>query len=132
VGNVAFERCRLLWPIDKARDTVIDRDAAIRGLPTKPGAGPARLAEPHIIRIDDTGKTCGQPYLMMPIIRAHRRASCPAHPRAARISEVCALQEFCKTPAGPYLRERPGRYHRTTVKAPPPAQVPPATKGARK
>lgn len=65
----------------RAHDTVIGRDVAIKVLPTELGAEPgyrerfrreahtaARLAEPHIVHIYDTGEIDGRLYLVMPII----------------------------------------------------------------
>ena len=65
----------------KARDTAIDRDVAIKVLPTElaTAAGyrerfrreahiAAQLTEPHIIPIFDTGESDGRLYLVMPII----------------------------------------------------------------
>ena len=87
--EVAFGRYRLLSVIGeggmgtvyKAHDTVIGRDVAIKVLPTELGAQPgyrerfrreahiaARLTEPHIIPIHDTGEVEGQLYLVMPVI----------------------------------------------------------------
>jgi serine/threonine kinase PknH len=89
VDEVAFGRYRLLSLIGeggmgkvyKAHDTVIGRDVAIKLLPAELGADPgyrerfrreahtaARLTEPHIIPIYDTGDIDGQLYLVMPII----------------------------------------------------------------
>lgn len=72
MGEVAFERCRLLSMIGqgrmgkaaKAHETVIGRDAVIKVLSTEPGTEPGnrpwfrrkahaanRLAEPHLIPI---------------------------------------------------------------------------------
>lgn len=84
-----FGRYRLLSVIGqggmgkvyKAHDTVIDRDVAIKVLSPELGAEPgyrerfrreayvaARLTEPHIIPIHDTGEIDGQLYLVMPVI----------------------------------------------------------------
>lgn len=65
----------------KAHDTEIDRDVAIKVLPPELGSEPgyrerfrreahiaARLNEPHIIPIHDTGEIDGRLYLVMPII----------------------------------------------------------------
>jgi serine/threonine protein kinase len=65
----------------RAHDTTIDRDVAIKLLPPDLGADPAyrerfrreahtaaRLTEPHIIPIYDTGDVDGRLYLVMPII----------------------------------------------------------------
>jgi serine/threonine protein kinase len=89
VDEMVFGRYRLLSVIGqggmgtvyKAHDTVIDRDVAIKVLPPELGAEPgyrqrfrreahtaARLTEPHIIPIHDTGEIDGQLYLVMPII----------------------------------------------------------------
>jgi serine/threonine protein kinase, bacterial len=89
VDGVAFGRYRLLSLIGeggmgkvyKAHDTVIGRDVAIKVLPTELGAEPgyrerfrreahtaARLSEPHIVPIYDTGEIEGQLYLVMPVI----------------------------------------------------------------
>jgi serine/threonine-protein kinase len=87
--ETAFGRYRLLSLIGeggmgkvyKAHDTVIDRDVAIKVLPAELAAEPgyrerfrreaytaARLSEPHIIPIHDTGEVDGQLYLVMPVV----------------------------------------------------------------
>lgn len=84
-----FGRYRLLSVIGqggmgkvyKAYDTVIGRDVAIKVLSVELGAEPgyrerfrreahtaARLSEPHIVPIYDTGEIDGQLYLVMPVI----------------------------------------------------------------
>lgn len=89
VDETSFGRYRLLSVIGqggmgkvyKAHDTVIDREVAIKILATDLGAEPgyqerfrreaqmaARLAEPHIIPVYDTGEIDGQLYLVMPIV----------------------------------------------------------------
>jgi serine/threonine protein kinase len=89
VDEVAFGRYRLIALIGegamgkvyKAHDTVIGRDVAIKVLPpelaTEPGYEErfrreahtaARLTEPHIIPIHDTGEIDGRLYLVMPVI----------------------------------------------------------------
>src|SRR6201993_4102724 len=89
VDEVVFGRYRLLSVIGqggmgtvyKGHDTVIGRDVAVKVLPTELGAEPgyrqrfrreahtaARLTEPHIIPIHDTGEIDGQLFLLMPII----------------------------------------------------------------
>ena len=89
MDEVAFGRYRLLSLIGeggmgrvyKAHDTEIGRDVAIKVLPpelsTEPGYRQrfrreahiaARLTEPHIIPIHDTGEIDGRLYLVMPII----------------------------------------------------------------
>jgi serine/threonine-protein kinase len=89
VDEVAFGRYRLLSVIGeggmgkvyKAHDTVIGRDVAIKVLPAELAAEPgyrerfrreahtaARLTEPHIVPIHDTGEIDGQLYLVMPVI----------------------------------------------------------------
>jgi serine/threonine protein kinase len=89
VDEVAFGRYRLIALIGeggmgkvfKAHDTMIGRDVAIKVLPPELGAEPgyrerfrreahtaARLTEPHIIPIYDTGEIGGQLYLVMPVI----------------------------------------------------------------
>ena len=89
MDEAAFGRYRLLSLIGeggmgkvyKAHDTVIDRDVAIKVLPTELGAEPgyrerfrreariaARLSEPHIIPVHDTGEIDQQLYLVMPVI----------------------------------------------------------------
>ncbi len=89
MDEVAFGRYRLLSVIGqgamgkvyKAHDTVIGRDVAIKVLPpelaTEPGyeerfrreaQTAARLTEPHIIPIHDTGEIDGRLYLVMPVI----------------------------------------------------------------
>ncbi len=65
----------------KAHDTVIGRDVALKVLPAELGSQPgyrerfrreahtaARLTEPHIIPIHDTGEVDGHLYLVMPVI----------------------------------------------------------------
>ncbi len=87
--EVAFGRYQLLSVIGeggmgkvfKAHDTEIGRDVAIKVLPAELGAEPeyrerfrreaqtaARLTEPHIVPIYDTGEIEGQLYLVMPVI----------------------------------------------------------------
>jgi serine/threonine protein kinase, bacterial len=89
VGETEFGRYRLLSVIGeggmgkvyKAHDTVIGRDVAIKVLPAELAAEPgyrerfrreahtaARLTEPHIVPIHDTGEIEGQLYLVMPVI----------------------------------------------------------------
>ena len=89
VDEVVFGRYRLLSVIGeggmgkvyKAHDTVIGRDVAIKVLPAELAAEPgyeqrfrreahtaARLTEPHIIPIHDTGEIDGRLYLVMPVI----------------------------------------------------------------
>ena len=89
MDEVVFGRYRLLSLIGagamgkvyKAHDTVMGRDVAIKVLPNELGAEPgyrerfrreahtaARLTEPHIIPIHDTGEIEGQLYLVMPVI----------------------------------------------------------------
>jgi serine/threonine-protein kinase len=89
VDEVAFGRYRLLALIGagamgkvyKAHDTVMGRDVAIKVLPNELGAEPgyrerfrreahtaARLTEPHIIPIHDTGEIESQLYLVMPVV----------------------------------------------------------------
>ncbi len=89
MDEVVFGRYRLLSVIGqggmgtvyRAHDTVIGRDIAIKVLPTELSTEPgyrerfrreahtaARLNEPHIIPIHDTGEIDGQLYLVMPII----------------------------------------------------------------
>jgi len=89
VDEVVFGRYRLLSLIGeggmgkvyRAHDTTIDRDVALKLLPAELGTDPAyrerfrreahtaaRLTEPHIIPIYDTGNVDGQLYLVMPII----------------------------------------------------------------
>jgi serine/threonine protein kinase len=89
VDEVVFGRYRLIAVIGeggmgkvyKAHDSVIGRDVAVKVLPTELSTEPgyrerfrrealtaARLTEPHIIPIYDTGEVDGQLYLVMPII----------------------------------------------------------------
>jgi serine/threonine protein kinase len=89
VDEVEFGRYRLQSVIGKggmgtvyrAHDTVIGRDVAVKVLPIELGEEPgyrerfrreahtaARLSEPHIISIFDTGEIDGQLYLVMPIV----------------------------------------------------------------
>jgi serine/threonine protein kinase len=89
VDEVVFGRYRLIAVIGeggmgkvfKAHDSVIGRDVAVKVLPTELSAEPgyrerfrreahtaARLTEPHIVPIYDTGEVDGQLYLVMPII----------------------------------------------------------------
>ncbi|OBF88499.1 hypothetical protein A5791_17695 [Mycobacterium sp. 852002-51163_SCH5372311] len=89
MDEVAFGRYRLLSLIGaggmgrvyRAHDTMIGRDVAVKVLPPELGAEPgyrarfkreahaaARLNEPHIIPIYDTGEIDGQLYLVMPIV----------------------------------------------------------------
>jgi serine/threonine protein kinase len=87
--GTAFGRYRLtevigqggMGKVYKAHDTVIGRHVAVKVLSTELGAEPgfrerfrreahtaARLTEPHIIPIYDTGEVDGRLYLVMPII----------------------------------------------------------------
>ncbi len=89
MDGVAFGRYRLLSLIGeggmgrvyRAHDTALGRDVAIKVLPaelaTRPGyeqrfrreaQTAAKLTEPHIIPIHDTGEFDGQLYLVMPIV----------------------------------------------------------------
>jgi hypothetical protein len=89
VDEVVFGRYRLLSVIGRggmgtvyrAHDTLIGRDVAIKVLPNELGADreyqqrfrreaitAARLNEPHIIPIHDTGEIDGRLYLVMPIV----------------------------------------------------------------
>jgi serine/threonine protein kinase, bacterial len=89
VDEVAFGRYRLLSVIGeggmgkvyKAHDTVIGRDVAVKVLTAELAAEPgyrerfrreahtaARLTEPHIVPIHDTGEIDDQLYLVMPVI----------------------------------------------------------------
>jgi len=89
VDEVAFGRYRLvaligeggMGKVYRAHDTVIGRDVAIKVLPIELGSEPgyrarfkreaqtaARLNEPHIIPIFDTGEFEDQLYLVMPIV----------------------------------------------------------------
>jgi len=89
MDEAAFGRYRLIEVIGRggmgtvyrAHDTVIDREVAIKVLPTELAVEPgyrerfrreahiaARLAEPHIIPIYDTGEIDGQLYLAMPVV----------------------------------------------------------------
>ncbi len=89
MDEVTFGRYRLIELIGeggmgrvyRAHDTVIDRTLAIKVLPPELGDQPgyrerfrreahaaARLTEPHIIPIYDTGEIEGQLYLAMPVI----------------------------------------------------------------
>jgi serine/threonine protein kinase len=89
MGEVTFGRYRLIEVIGRggmgtvyrAHDTVIDREVAIKVLPTELATEPgyrerfrreahiaARLAEPHIVPIYDTGEIDGQLYLAMPVV----------------------------------------------------------------
>lgn len=89
MSETVFGRYRLLSLIGeggmgkvyKAHDTVIDRDVAVKVLPAELAAEPgyrerfrreaytaARLSEPHIIPIYDTGEFEGQLYLVMPVV----------------------------------------------------------------
>jgi serine/threonine protein kinase len=65
----------------RAHDSVIGRDVAVKVLPAELGARPgyrerfrreahtaARLTEPHIVPIHDTGEVDGHLYLVMPVI----------------------------------------------------------------
>src|SRR6202012_3602110 len=89
MDEIAFGRYRLIEVIGRggmgavyrARDTVIDREVAVKVLPAELANEPgyrerfrreahtaARLAEPHIIPIYDTGEIDGQLYLVMPVV----------------------------------------------------------------
>jgi serine/threonine protein kinase, bacterial len=89
VDEIAFGRYRLMSLIGeggmgqvyKAHDTMIGRDVAIKVLSTELAAEPgyrerfrreahtaARIAEPHIIPIYDTGEIDGRLYLVMPVV----------------------------------------------------------------
>jgi serine/threonine-protein kinase len=90
VQGTPFGRYRLIEVIGeggmgkvyKAHDTVIDRHVAVKVLSTELATEPgfrerfrreahtaARLTEPHIIPIHDTGEVDGRLYLVMPIIK---------------------------------------------------------------
>ena len=90
MDEVAFGRYRLIEVIGeggmgkvyRAYDTVIGRDVAIKVLPTELASESgyrarfrreahlaARLTDPHIIPIHDTGEIDGRLYLVMPIIK---------------------------------------------------------------
>jgi serine/threonine protein kinase len=117
MDEVAFGRYRLIEVIGeggmgkvyKAHDTVIGRDVAVKVLSTELGSEPgfrerfrreahtaARLTEPHIIPIHDTGEVDGRLYLVMPIINgtdvgALLRSGGPMGPRrAVRVIEQLA------------------------------------------
>jgi len=96
VGGELFGRYQLLELIGqggmgrvyKAHDTVIGRDVAIKVLPTELASEPgyaerfrreaytvARLNEPHIVPIYDTGEIDGRLFLAMPIIEGIDLAS---------------------------------------------------------
>jgi hypothetical protein len=111
MGKVACERCRLLCLAVKDRDAVIDRNMAIRVSPTSPRYIPGYCRPSHRETHTVASQLDEPPW-------------CRPHPLAAHIDEDCALQEFCKTPAATYLRERLGRCPHKTVKAHPPARVP--------
>jgi serine/threonine protein kinase len=89
MDEVAFGRYRLqeligeggMGQVFRAHDTMIGRDVAIKVLPPEMGTltgyrdrfrreaqVAARLTEPHIIPIHDTGEIDGRMYLVMPII----------------------------------------------------------------
>src|ERR1700741_1292784 len=89
MGEMAFGRYRLIegsgrggmGTVYRAHDTVIDREVAIKVLPAELASEPgyrerfrreaqtaARLAEPHIVPIYDTGEIDGQLYLVMPVV----------------------------------------------------------------
>ena len=89
MDEVAFGRYRLveligeggMGQVFKAHDTVIGRDVAIKVLPPEMATLPgyqerfrreaqvaARLTEPHIIPIHDTGEIDGRLYLVMPTV----------------------------------------------------------------
>lgn len=89
MDEIAFGRYRLIEVIGRggmgtvyrAHDTMIDREVAIKVLPTEFAGEPgyrerfrreahtaARLAEPHIVPIYDTGEIDGQLYLVMPVV----------------------------------------------------------------
>lgn len=114
---MAFGRHRLLGLIGeggmdqvyKAHDTVIGRDVAVKVLPPRLGAldgyrdrfrreatVAARLTEPHIVPIYDTGETDGHLYLVMPIIEGVdlrtvlRREGRLSPPRAVRVIQQLA------------------------------------------
>src|ERR1700753_2923534 len=93
----------------KAHDTLIDRDVAIKVLLSELSSEPgyqerfrreahtaARLSEPHIIPIYDTGEIDGQLYLVMPVIKGPdvqgliQRAGPMSPERAVRVVEQLA------------------------------------------
>ena len=117
VEGTPFGRYRLIEVIGeggmgkvyKAHDTVIGRDVAIKVLPTELSAESgyrerfrreahtaARLTEPHIIPIHDTGEVEGRLYLVMPIINGTdvgtllRREGPMSPQRASRVIEQLA------------------------------------------
>lgn len=115
--EVAFGRYRLreligeggMGQVFRAHDTVIGRDVAIKVLPPEMGSLDgyrdrfrreahiaARLTEPHIIPIHDTGEIDGRLYLVMPIIEGVdvqtllRREGPMPPPLAVRVIEQLA------------------------------------------
>src|ERR1700758_4718130 len=89
MDEMAFGRYRLIEVIGRggmgtvyrAHDTMIDREVSIKVLPAELANEPgyrerfrreahtaARLAEPHIVPIYDTGEIDGQLYLVMPVV----------------------------------------------------------------
>lgn len=114
---MAFGRYRLrelvgaggMGQVFKAHDTVIGRDVAVKVLPPEMASMPgyrerfrreariaARLTEPHIIPIHDTGEIDGRLYLVMPIVEGvdvHtvlRREGPMTPQRAVRVIEQLA------------------------------------------
>jgi serine/threonine protein kinase len=117
VEGTPFGRYRLIEVIGeggmgkvyKAHDTVIGRHVAVKVLATELAAEPgfrerfrreahtaARLTEPHIIPIHDTGEVDGRLYLVMPIINGTdvgtflRRKGSMSPQRALRVIEQLA------------------------------------------
>lgn len=117
MDEVAFGRYRLveligeggMGQVFRAHDTVIGRDVAIKVLPPEMATLPgyqerfrreaqvaARLTEPHIIPIHDTGEIDGRLYLVMPIIdgidvhTVLAREGPMAPPRAVRVIQQLA------------------------------------------
>ena len=117
MDEVAFGRYRLveligeggMGQVFKAHDTVIGRDVAVKVLPPEMATVPgyqerfrreaqvaARLTEPHIIPIHDTGEIDGRLYLVMPIIEGIdvqtvlQREGPMTPPRAVRVIQQLA------------------------------------------
>lgn len=135
MDEVAFGRYRLveligqgsMGQVYRAHDTVIGRDVAVKILPVelalvegyrerfrREAHRVARLTEPHIIPIHDTGEIDGRLYLVMPVIDGEdlsrllkRDGAIPASRAVGMIDQLAAALD---TAHGAGLVHRPMRW----------------------